>query len=87
MDITKEEGGQIKIAAHESNPSSPQSSIDEPGESTPEEGLVDGASKADGESEGPVTLADLLGYAIFIIRFMREANLRYFFKYSILFTK
>ncbi|XP_057319088.1 ryanodine receptor isoform X9 [Microplitis mediator] len=61
MDITKEEGGQIKIAAHESNPSSLQSSIDEPGESTPEEGLVENANKAEGETEGPVTLADLLG--------------------------
>lgn len=67
MDITKEEGGQIKIAAHESNPSSLQSSIDEPGESTPEEGLVENANKAEGETEGPVTLADLLGYKNFKI--------------------
>lgn len=67
MDITKEEGGQIKIAPHESAASTPQSSMEETGESTQDEGAgedhprgsVDGAAM---ESEGPVTLADLLGY-------------------------
>ncbi|XP_034937910.1 ryanodine receptor isoform X2 [Chelonus insularis] len=62
MDITKEEGGQIKIAAHESNASTPQSSIEEAGESTPEEGTFeDGARAESGEAEAPVSLADLLG--------------------------
>lgn len=67
MDITKEDGGQIKIAAHESNASTPQSSIEEPGESTPEEGLAEDGNKGEsGENEGPVTLADLLGYVTLI---------------------
>jgi len=62
MDITKEEGGQIKLAPHESTTSTPQSSIEETGESTPEEGTgEDGARAEGGESEPPVTLADLLG--------------------------
>lgn len=64
MDITKEEGGQIKIAAHESAASTPQSSMEETGESTPEEGTGDEIARSDGlsgETE-PVTLADLLGY-------------------------
>ncbi|KAJ8665342.1 hypothetical protein QAD02_007004, partial [Eretmocerus hayati] len=64
MDITKEEG-QIKLAPHESAASSPQSSMEETGENTPEEGTgEEGAKAADvttGESELPVSLADLLG--------------------------
>ena len=63
MDITKEDGGQIKIAAHESLASTPQSSVEETGESTPEEGTIDDVARGDGvtgETE-PVTLADLLG--------------------------
>lgn len=61
MDITKEEGGQIKIAPHESSASTPQSSIEETGESTPDEGAGEEGAKPEGESEAPVTLADLLG--------------------------
>lgn len=66
MDITKEEGGQLKIAPHESNVSTPHSSMEETGESTADEGaggeegqraLGDGV-----ETESPVTLADLLGF-------------------------
>ena len=64
MDITKEEG-QIKLAPHESIASTPQSSIEETGESTPEEGTGEEGAKAaegaGGESELPITLADLLG--------------------------
>ncbi|XP_043283357.1 ryanodine receptor isoform X10 [Venturia canescens] len=62
MDITKEEGGQIKIAAHESAASTPQSSMEETGESTPEEGTAEDLARegVSGETE-PVTLADLLG--------------------------
>lgn len=66
MDITKEEGGQIKIAPHESSTSTPQSSIEETGESTPDEGGgEEGTRTGDGgtgESEAPVTFVDLLGY-------------------------
>lgn len=63
MDITKEEG-QIKIAPHESIGSTPQSSLEETGESTPEEGTgEEGGKSAEGfgETESPITLADLLG--------------------------
>lgn len=64
MDITKEEGGQIKIAPHESASSTPQSSIEETGESTPEEAAGDEGARAEaaGDSEPPVSLVDLLGY-------------------------
>lgn len=65
MDITKEEGGQLKIAPHESNISTPHSSMEETGESTADESAAgeDGSRlTGDGtETEGPVTLADLLG--------------------------
>lgn len=62
MDITKEEGGQIKIAPHESSTSTPQSSIEETGESTPDEGTgEEGTRLLEGEGETSVTLADLLG--------------------------
>ncbi|XP_043499298.1 ryanodine receptor isoform X4 [Polistes fuscatus] len=65
MDITKEEGGQIKIAPHESSTSTPQSSIEETGESTPDEGGgEEGTRTGDGgtgESDAPVKFVDLLG--------------------------
>lgn len=63
MDITKEEGGQIKIAPHESATSTPQSSIEETGESTPEEATGEESARAEGggDMESPVSLADLLG--------------------------
>jgi len=64
MDITKEEGGQIKLAPHESTTSTPQSSIEETGESTPDEGTGEEGAKAEGENE-PVTLADLLGLVMY----------------------
>lgn len=66
MDITKEEGGQIKIVPHESAASTPQSSIEETGESTPEEAAGEEGARTEGptggDSESPVSLADLLGY-------------------------
>lgn len=64
MDITKEEGGQIKIAPHESATSTPQSSIEETGESTPEEATGEEGARGEGggDMESPVSLADLLGY-------------------------
>ena len=64
MDITKEEGGQIKIAPHESATSTPQSSIEETGESTPEEAAGEEGARGEGggDMESPVSLADLLGY-------------------------
>lgn len=64
MDITKEEGGQIKIAPHESAASTPQSSIEETGESTPEEATGEEGARAEsggGDTEPPISLADLLG--------------------------
>lgn len=61
MDITKEDG-QVKLAPHESSASTPQSS-EQTGESTPEEGALGDGTKVEGagESELPLTLADLLG--------------------------
>lgn len=64
MDITKEEGGQLKLTAHESTALTPQSSLEENSEGTSEEaGEEGGARPAGGETdaEGPYTLADLLG--------------------------
>lgn len=61
MDITKEEGGQIKLAPHESTTSTPQSSIEETGESTPDEGTGEEGARAEGGENEPITLADLLG--------------------------
>ena len=62
MDITKEEG-QIKIAPHESMANSPQTSMEETGESTPEEGVGEEGQRSGegGDSELPVSIADLLG--------------------------
>ncbi|XP_067007679.2 ryanodine receptor [Anabrus simplex] len=61
LDITKEDNGQFHMAPHESAPPSPQSSLEEGGESTPEEG-AEGQAKAEGaEGEAPPSLVDLLG--------------------------
>lgn len=76
MDITKEEGGQIKIAPHESATSTPQSSIEETGESTPEEATGEEGARADagGDMESPVSLADLLGYEYIFFRHRLNAR-------------
>ncbi|XP_017777975.1 PREDICTED: ryanodine receptor [Nicrophorus vespilloides] len=60
LDITKEEGGQMKMAPHESPTSSQQSSMEGEGESTSEEGAE---AHVEGEvsTEPPVSLQDLLG--------------------------
>ncbi|XP_046400098.1 ryanodine receptor isoform X3 [Ischnura elegans] len=62
LDITKEDDGQLHLAPHESIPPSPQSSLEEGGETTPEEG-AEGEQKGEGEGEGssPLSLVDLLG--------------------------
>ncbi|XP_050093132.1 ryanodine receptor isoform X16 [Anopheles aquasalis] len=62
LDISKEENGQYRMQPHESPALSPSSSIEETGESSPEDGAVDaltGEGLAPGES--PMTLVDLLG--------------------------
>lgn len=67
LDISKEENGQYKVAPHESNQPSPTSSIEETGESSPEDGnsglveqLVEGGGSGE-QQEPPITLVDLLG--------------------------
>uniref|UniRef100_A0A182TIU4 Ryanodine receptor 3, brain n=1 Tax=Anopheles melas TaxID=34690 RepID=A0A182TIU4_9DIPT len=60
LDISKEENGQYRMAPHESPALSPSSSIEETGESSPE----DGAAELTGEGVPPgeqMTLVDLLG--------------------------
>uniref|UniRef100_A0A182MMK6 Ryanodine receptor 3, brain n=1 Tax=Anopheles culicifacies TaxID=139723 RepID=A0A182MMK6_9DIPT len=60
LDISKEENGQYRMAPHESPALSPSSSIEETGESSPE----DGAAELSGEGVPPgeqMTLVDLLG--------------------------
>uniref|UniRef100_A0A8D8DFM9 Ryanodine receptor n=1 Tax=Culex pipiens TaxID=7175 RepID=A0A8D8DFM9_CULPI len=57
LDISKEENGQYRIQAHESPALSPSSSVEETGESSPE----DGGPNAAGAGESPMTLVDLLG--------------------------
>uniref|UniRef100_A0A182IRU9 Uncharacterized protein n=1 Tax=Anopheles atroparvus TaxID=41427 RepID=A0A182IRU9_ANOAO len=60
LDISKEENGQYRMAPHESPALSPSSSIEETGESSPE----DGANELTGEGVAPgeqMTLVDLLG--------------------------
>ncbi|KAI4471407.1 ran binding protein 9-related [Holotrichia oblita] len=59
LDITKEEGGQLKVAPHESPTSSQQSSAEGEGESTPEEPTEGHAETA--TPEQPMSLSDLLG--------------------------
>ncbi|XP_063919785.1 ryanodine receptor isoform X1 [Zophobas morio] len=58
LDITKEDNGQYKMAAHESPTTSQPSSAEGEGETTPEEE----GEHADAESsEAPLSLSDLLG--------------------------
>lgn len=60
LDISKEDNGTFKMAPHESNQPSPATSIEETGESSPEDGTGD--PQIDGtEIEQPMTLVDLLG--------------------------
>ncbi|XP_037033206.1 ryanodine receptor isoform X4 [Bradysia coprophila] len=62
LDISKEDTGQYRIAPHESNQPSPTSSMEETGESGPDDASPTGELKADGEPvEQPMTLVDLLG--------------------------
>uniref|UniRef100_A0A182QKY2 Ryanodine receptor 3, brain n=1 Tax=Anopheles farauti TaxID=69004 RepID=A0A182QKY2_9DIPT len=61
LDISKEENGQYRMAPHESPALSPSSSIEETGESSPEDGAggeLTGEGVAPGEQ---MTLVDLLG--------------------------
>lgn len=58
LDITKEEGGQYKMAPHESPTSTTPSSPEGEGDTTPEEG---GETRVETEAEQPVSLSDLLG--------------------------
>lgn len=61
LDISKEDNGQYKVAPHESAQSSPTSSMEETGESGPDDASPVEV-KADGEPvEPPMTLVDLLG--------------------------
>ncbi|KAK4873043.1 hypothetical protein RN001_015072 [Aquatica leii] len=57
LDITKEEGGQYKMAPHES-PTTTTPSTEGESETTPEEGAE---QRLDAEGETPVSLSDLLG--------------------------
>lgn len=62
LDITKDENEQLKLAPHESIQASPSSSLEETGDTSPEEGTADGQMEGFGElQEQPMTLVDLLG--------------------------
>ncbi|KAJ8867411.1 hypothetical protein PR048_031212 [Dryococelus australis] len=63
LDITKEDNGQFHMAPHESTPPSPQSSLEEGGETTPEELGSEEHPKTEPSAEGetPISLVDLLG--------------------------
>lgn len=61
LDISKEENGQFKMAPHDSGQPSPTTSMEETGESSPEEGMTDQQLDGSGETEQPMTLVDLLG--------------------------
>lgn len=50
------------MVPHESAPPSPQSSMEEAGESTPEEGTEEHHKQEGAEGEPQLSLADLLGY-------------------------
>lgn len=58
MDITKEDNGQLKMAPHESPPTSQSSSGEGEGESTPEEAPEHTEPET---TEPPLSLTDLLG--------------------------
>ncbi|XP_037915514.1 ryanodine receptor isoform X7 [Hermetia illucens] len=60
VDISKEDNGQYKVVLHESPAISPTSSVEETGESSPEEsGTTEQQQEGDGSE--PITLVDLLG--------------------------
>ncbi|XP_049775985.1 ryanodine receptor [Schistocerca cancellata] len=61
LDITKEDNGQYHMVPHESAPPSPQSSVEEGGDTTPEEGAEEHAKQEAAEGESPLSLVDLLG--------------------------
>ncbi|XP_055693636.1 ryanodine receptor [Lutzomyia longipalpis] len=61
LDISKEENGQYKLAPHESPAASPSSSMEETGESSPEDAAAAGEHATEEGQEPPITLVDLLG--------------------------
>lgn len=62
LDISKEENGQYKMAPHESAGPTPTSSIEETGESSPEDGATTGEQLIEGEPHvEPISIVDLLG--------------------------
>lgn len=61
LDISKEENGTFKMAPHESNQPSPATSMEETGESSPEDGGTGELQGELAETEQPMTLVDLLG--------------------------
>lgn len=65
VDISREDNGQYKMAPHESpNAQTPSSSVEETGESSPEDGSAEHSQLPLGEGhemEMPMTLVDLLG--------------------------
>lgn len=63
LDINKEENGQYKVTVHESSGGSPSTSIEETGESSPEDGGPTGEAptEPDGHHPEPISIVDLLG--------------------------
>lgn len=61
LDIMKEDNGEFKVAPHESPAGSQPSSVDEQGESTPEEG-GESHPEASVSADAPLSLQDLLGW-------------------------
>ncbi|XP_035793570.1 ryanodine receptor-like isoform X10 [Anopheles albimanus] len=61
LDISKEENGQYRMQPHESPALSPSSSIEETGESSPEDGAAEATGEGLAPGESPMTLVDLLG--------------------------
>lgn len=61
LDISKEDNGQYKVAPHESNQPSPTSSLDETGESGPDDASPVDVTASGEPAEAPMTLVDLLG--------------------------
>ncbi|XP_055904493.1 ryanodine receptor isoform X5 [Eupeodes corollae] len=61
LDISKEENGQYKVAPHESPGVSPTSSMEETGESSPEDGTGTSEAVLDEQQQEPMSIVDLLG--------------------------
>ncbi|XP_055857544.1 ryanodine receptor isoform X11 [Episyrphus balteatus] len=61
LDISKEENGQYKVAPHESPGVSPSSSMEETGESSPEDGTGTSEAVIDEQQQEPMSIVDLLG--------------------------